>query len=71
MAPVILPQLDSQNAQFVNIEAALGAGLQLRLFGKPEIAGQCRLGVALAIGDNTDDAIAHAVASAAAVKVEG
>ncbi|MDF7650393.1 formate-dependent phosphoribosylglycinamide formyltransferase [Pantoea sp. Acro-805] len=68
---VILPQLDSQNVQFVNIEAALGAGLQLRLFGKPEIAGQRRLGVALATGDNTDEAIARAVASAAAVKVEG
>ena len=68
---VILPQLDSQNVQFVNIEAALGAGLQLRLFGKPEIAGQRRLGVALATGENTDDAIARAVASAAAVQVVG
>lgn len=68
---VILPELNSQNVVFGNIEAALGAGLQLRLFGKPEIAGQRRLGVALATGDNTDDAIARAVASAAAVKVEG
>lgn len=68
---VILPELNSQNVQFGNIEAALGAGLQLRLFGKPEIAGQRRLGVALATGENTDDAIARAVASAAAVKVEG
>jgi len=68
---VILPELNSQNVQFGNIEAALGVGLQLRLFGKPEIAGQRRLGVALATGENTDDAIARAVASAAAVKVEG
>ncbi|MBY4950904.1 formate-dependent phosphoribosylglycinamide formyltransferase [Pantoea sp. DY-17] len=68
---VILPELNSQNVVFGNIEAALGAGLQLRLFGKPEIAGQRRLGVALATGENTDDAIAHAVASAAAVQVEG
>ncbi|MCQ8227972.1 formate-dependent phosphoribosylglycinamide formyltransferase [Pantoea trifolii] len=68
---VIVPELNSQNVQFGNIEAALGAGLQLRLFGKPEIAGQRRLGVALATGENTDDAIARAVASAAAVKVEG
>jgi phosphoribosylglycinamide formyltransferase 2 len=68
---VILPELNSQNVQFGNIEAALGAGLQLRLFGKPEIAGQRRLGVALATGENTDEAIARAVASAAAVKVEG
>ena len=68
---VILPQLHSQNVQFVNVEAALGAGLQLRLFGKPEIAGSRRLGVALASGDSVDDAVARAIASAAAVKVEG
>lgn len=68
---VILPELNSQNVVFGNIEAALGAGLQLRLFGKSEIAGQRRLGVALATGENTDDAIARAVASAAAVQVEG
>ncbi|MDY0900757.1 formate-dependent phosphoribosylglycinamide formyltransferase [Pantoea agglomerans] len=68
---VILPQLTSQNVQFVNVEAALGAGLQLRLFGKPEISGQRRLGVALASGDSTDQAIARAVASAAAVTVQG
>lgn len=68
---VILPELNSQNVVFGNIEAALGAGLQLRLFGKPEIAGQRRLGVALATGENTDHAIARAVGSAAAVKVEG
>jgi phosphoribosylglycinamide formyltransferase 2 len=68
---VILPTLTSNNVRFVNVEAALGAGLQLRLFGKPEIAGQRRLGVALATGENTDEAIARAIASAAAVKVEG
>lgn len=68
---VILPQLTSQNVQFVNVEAALGAGLQLRLFGKPEISGQRRLGVALASGDTTTQAIARAVASAAAVMVKG
>lgn len=68
---VILPQLDSHNVQFVNVEAALGAGLQLRLFGKPEIAGQRRLGVALATGDSTDEAVARAIASAAAVQVKG
>ena len=68
---VILPQLHSQNVRFVNVEAALGAGLQLRLFGKPEIAGSRRLGVALACGENVDDAVARAIASAAAVTVEG
>ncbi|MDZ7278185.1 formate-dependent phosphoribosylglycinamide formyltransferase [Pantoea eucrina] len=68
---VILPQLESQNVRFTHVEAALGAGLQLRLFGKPEIAGQRRLGVALATGDSIDDAVARAIASAAAVKVQG
>jgi len=67
---VILPQLHSQNVRFVNVEAALGAGLQLRLFGKPEIAGSRRLGVALASGESVDDAVARAIASAAAVNVE-
>lgn len=68
---VILPQLQSQNVQFVNVEAALGAGLQLRLFGKPEIAGSRRLGVALASGESVEEAVARAIASAAAVQVEG
>ncbi|AVG77242.1 formate-dependent phosphoribosylglycinamide formyltransferase [Pantoea ananatis] len=68
---VILPQLTSQNVQFVNVEAALGSGLQLRLFGKPEIDGQRRLGVALASADTTEEAVARAVASAAAVSVQG
>lgn len=68
---VILPQLTSQNLRFADVEAALGAGLQLRLFGKPEIAGSRRLGVALATGATTDEAVARAVASAAAIRVQG
>ncbi|EPA9874584.1 phosphoribosylglycinamide formyltransferase 2, partial [Cronobacter sakazakii] len=48
-----------------------GAGLQLRLFGKPEIDGSRRLGVALATGETVDDAITRAKASAAAVSVKG
>ena len=53
------------------IDAAVGAGLQVRLFGKPEIDGTRRLGVALATGDNVDDAVARAKAAAASVKVTG
>lgn len=68
---VILPQLTSQNVTFDHIDAAVGAGLQLRLFGKPEIDGSRRLGVALATGDNIDVAVARAKAAAGAVKVEG
>ncbi|MCU5775882.1 formate-dependent phosphoribosylglycinamide formyltransferase [Erwiniaceae bacterium BAC15a-03b] len=68
---VILPKLDSDNVQFSGVPAVLGAGLQLRLFGKPEIRGQRRLGVALATGDSIDDAVARAITCAAGVKVSG
>lgn len=68
---VILPQLTSQNITFDNIQAAVGAGLQLRLFAKPEINGSRRLGVALASADNIDDAILRAQTAASAVVVQG
>lgn len=41
---VILPQLSSQNVSFGQLQSAVGAGLQLRLFGKPEIDGTRRRG---------------------------
>ncbi len=34
---VILPQLTSQNVTFDNVQNAVGADLQIRLFGKPEL----------------------------------
>ncbi|MFP2423233.1 formate-dependent phosphoribosylglycinamide formyltransferase [Pseudescherichia vulneris] len=68
---VILPQLTSQNVRFNNVEAALGAGVQLRLFGKPEIEGTRRLGVALATADDVESAVARAKAAAGAVVVLG
>jgi phosphoribosylglycinamide formyltransferase 2 len=68
---VILPQLTSQNVTFDGVDGAVGAGLQLRLFGKPEIDGARRLGVALATGENVDEAVARAKAAAVAVKVAG
>ncbi|ENA0608371.1 formate-dependent phosphoribosylglycinamide formyltransferase [Enterobacter bugandensis] len=68
---VILPRLTSQNVMFDNVENAVGAGLQLRLFGKPEIEGIRRLGVALATGETVDDAVARAKTAAANVKVTG
>ncbi len=67
---MILPELTSRNVTFDNVDGAVGAGLQIRLFGKPEIDGTRRLGVALATGDNVDDAVARAKAAAASVKVE-
>lgn len=68
---VILPELQSDNVKYSNIGAALGGGLQLRLFGKPEIGGKRRMGVALATGNSVDEAVARAIASAAQVKVKG
>ena len=61
------PQLNLRNGRV----AAVGAGLQLRLFGKPEIDGSRRLGVTLAIADNVEDAVARAKAAASAVLVAG
>ncbi|MBS5773657.1 MAG: formate-dependent phosphoribosylglycinamide formyltransferase [Enterobacter cloacae] len=68
---VILPRLHSQNVTFDNLHHAVDAGVQLRLFGKPEIEGSRRLGVALAIAEDVESAVARAVASANAVQVNG
>lgn len=68
---VILPQLHSQNVTFDNLHHAVDAGVQLRLFGKPEIEGSRRLGVALAIAEDVESAVARAVASANAVQING
>ncbi|NIY46886.1 formate-dependent phosphoribosylglycinamide formyltransferase [Cedecea colo] len=68
---VILPELISDNVKFGNVSAATGAGLQLRLFGKPEINGKRRMGVALATGSDIKDAVNRAVLAAAAVKAAG
>ena len=68
---VILPKLSSNNLTFGNIEAAVGAGVQLRLFGKPDIDGTRRLGVALAVADDVETAVERAKNAAAAVSVKG
>ncbi|GLP97335.1 formate-dependent phosphoribosylglycinamide formyltransferase [Paraferrimonas sedimenticola] len=67
---VILPQGHSKDISFGNLAQALAQpNTQLRLFGKPEIQGQRRLGVALAKAATTDAAVEQAVKAAAAVKV--
>lgn len=68
---VILPELTSNNVCFSGLNEALGAGLQLRLFGKPSISGTRRMGVALATGDSTEQAVARAVHCASNIKVKG
>ena len=54
---VILVRGESRQVAFSNLENALSiANSQLRLFGKPEVAGTRRMGVALAVGQTTDEA---------------
>ena len=68
---VILVSGESRNVQFGNLEKALSSpDTQLRLFGKPEVSGSRRMGVALARGDTIERAREIANASAAAVKIE-
>ncbi len=57
----LLVEGESQDVRFGNLDAALGEpDTQLRLFGKPEVQGSRRLGVALALGEDVDEARAKA-----------
>ncbi len=67
---VILVQGDSNSVQFSNLETALeDPDTQIRLFGKPEVKGKRRMGVALARGTNIENAKQKALKAASAVKV--
>lgn len=67
---VILGEGQSDNIRFEGISKALEqTDTQLRLFGKPEIDGRRRLGVALARGSSIDNAIEKALHCASVVKV--
>ncbi|MFB2847485.1 formate-dependent phosphoribosylglycinamide formyltransferase [Aeromonas veronii] len=68
---VVLREGHSQNIRYQGIGEALALvpGAQLRLFGKPEIAGRRRLGVALARAADCQDAVEKAKAVAAKVEV--
>lgn len=67
---VILGQGTSQNIRFEGIQQALAAAqTQLRLFGKPDIDGRRRLGVAITRRDTIEQAINDAKQCAAKVKV--
>ncbi|MBE02009.1 formate-dependent phosphoribosylglycinamide formyltransferase [uncultured Marinobacter sp.] len=68
---VILPEGDSSEVAYTGLEHALAElDTQLRLFGKPELKGRRRMGVALAKADTLEEAKAKARAAAAAVKIE-
>ncbi|ELO1556016.1 formate-dependent phosphoribosylglycinamide formyltransferase [Aeromonas hydrophila] len=68
---VVLREGHSQDIRYQGIGEALALvpGAQLRLFGKPEIAGRRRLGVALARAEDCPTAVEQAKAVAARVDV--
>jgi phosphoribosylglycinamide formyltransferase 2 len=64
----ILLDGDSDRVEFRHVERALALpDTSLRLFGKPEVRGHRRMGVALALGTTLDEARAKARAATAAV----
>ncbi len=67
---VVLGQGTSTNIRFDGLADALAAPqTQLRLFGKPDIDGRRRLGVALTRRNSVESAIEDAIESASKVKV--
>ncbi len=65
---VILVSGESQSVQFSGLEKALAVpDTHLRLFGKPEVSGKRRMGVALALGDSIESARDKANTSSASV----
>ncbi len=67
---VILVEGVSKQVSFSNLDAALSvSNTQIRLFGKPEVNGKRRMGVALARAETTDVAKDIAVQVAEKVKV--
>jgi phosphoribosylglycinamide formyltransferase 2 len=66
----LLVEGESDRPRFGNLAAALAEpGTDLRLFGKPEVRGRRRMGVALARGQDIAEAKAKALAVVAAVQV--
>ena len=66
---VVLVEGESDQVRFHNVEAALvEPDTQLRLFGKPEVRGRRRMGVALARGKSIEEAIGKAKRASEAIK---
>ena len=67
---VILVEGDSQDVTYGNLNQALEEeDVQLRLFGKPEVIGQRRMGVALARGDSIEQAKEKAIKASSSVSI--
>jgi phosphoribosylglycinamide formyltransferase 2 len=57
--------------RYTGLDAAISEpDTDLRLFGKPEVSGQRRLGVTLALAESIDEARAKANRPSASVEVE-
>jgi phosphoribosylglycinamide formyltransferase 2 len=68
---VILVQGDSDKPSFENLESVLEQeDTQLRLFGKPEVSGQRRMGVVLARGENIEEARNKAMTGSGSVTIK-
>jgi len=68
---VILVEGESRQLAFQNIDQALKEpDTQIRLFGKPEVSGRRRMGVALALGDDIENAIRKAKAVVEKIKLD-
>jgi phosphoribosylglycinamide formyltransferase 2 len=67
---VLLVSGESNNIQYSGLDKALAEiNTQLRLFGKPEVSGQRRMGVALARGTEVGHACRKALAVIKAIKI--
>ncbi len=67
---VILVEGESAQVSFGNLDKALAEpNTHLRLFGKPQVSGKRRMGVALASGESIDEARAKARSSASLVSI--
>ena len=66
---VILAQGESSQLSYHHIDKALQAeNVQIRLFGKPKVSGQRRMGVALARGENIAQAKEKAILASDTIK---
>jgi len=68
---VVLVEGNSDKVSFGNLNEALSASdTQLRLFGKPKVAGKRRMGVALALGADIEEARKKARKASSSVSIE-
>ena len=67
----IVVEGNTKEYEFCNLEKVLEEpGVQIRMFGKPEIAGHRRVGVILATADTVEEALAKAERAYAKLEVK-